>query len=593
MKLSNFLKKFHALSIRTQVLTAVLAAPILSSLVLLAVYYGNMKNFYEEKVEIYRKTSMDTAVNKIEDLIGQVDTVSDQVLGMAVLQSSFEGYTNKTAIEKLQISREITSQLSNIRISNKVIDNIYLLDFDGNGFTTNSEWNRRAFTESLPEQPSQDQKGKRLLLPPRPAVYRYMNRTASAPDVISFITYLNQYTRSGAIGLVQIDLSYDLLSAAFSHVPSTNQDFYFIVGEEGTVIWSPEKELAGKPAKDSTFGGFNLGALSENNIPAGEGVYLSVHKLQNSGWKLIQVNSDSMLKEELNKAMKVWLLILLLCLFSAFVLSFRISVSVTRPITDLIKTMGKAGRGNLKIQAGRPDNQELAELTDSFNTMIVEIDQLMKENVQKEHEKTTMQMMALNAKINSHFLYNTLNSIKWQAIKCGQKEIAASIVSLAKILEYSYKDTVGMVSLKEEFVFLEDYIHIQNLRYGSRVELESEAEQETLSGMIYKMLLQPIVENAMIHAFSPEQEHNRIAISCSRQERDLLIRIHDNGKGFTPVGMDKLTGIGLNNVLDRMNLNYNQNCSMKIKSGEGKGTTVELKIPFLRETGETDEDADC
>ena len=101
--------------------------------------------------------------------------------------------------------------------------------------------------------------------------------------------------------------------------------------------------------------------------------------------------------------------------------------------------MGKVSQGNFNIQVEKPDNKDLAELVESFNTMILEVDVLMKENIQKEHEKTRMEMMALNAKINSHFLYNTLNTIKWQAISQSQMDIANSIVALTKILEYSCK----------------------------------------------------------------------------------------------------------------------------------------------------------
>ena len=144
---------------------------------------------------------------------------------------------------------------------------------------------------------------------------------------------------------------------------------------------------------------------------------------------------------------------------------------------------------------------ELSELVSGFNTMIQEVDMLMKENIQKEHDKTRMEMIALNAKINSHFLYNTLNTIKWQAIAEKQMGIAESIVALTKILEYSFRNTLDMVPLEDELRFIEDYIYFQSIRYACSVKMKYDIEDACRHCLVPKMILQPIVENALLHAF--------------------------------------------------------------------------------------------
>lgn len=288
-----------------------------------------------------------------------------------------------------------------------------------------------------------------------------------------------------------------------------------------------------------------------------------------------------MFREELGKIQNTWLLVFVICLLCALGLSLSLSHSITKPIAGLIKSMGKVSQGNFNIQVEKPDNKDLAELVESFNTMILEVDVLMKENIQKEHEKTRMEMLALNAKINSHFLYNTLNTIKWQAISKSQMDIANSIVALTKILEYSCKNTLDMVALREEIQFIEDYIYIQNMRYGSSVVVKYQIEDDCRECLVLKMLLQPIVENALIHAFDNSGEGNVITVTCKKNKGHMKISVYDNGRGFQYEGFDKLTGIGLSNIKDRLELNFGTESEMQIYSVIGEGTRVTIVFPIV------------
>lgn len=301
------------------------------------------------------------------------------------------------------------------------------------------------------------------------------------------------------------------------------------------------------------------------------------------GWTLVQVNSNTMLREEMGKMQKTWIFIFLVCLICAGCVSLSLSHSITKPIMNLIGSMGKVSKGNFDIQVEQPRNKDLAALVASFNSMIQEVDTLMKENIQKEHEKTYMQMTALNAKINSHFLYNTLNTIKWQAISKKQMEIAESIVALIKILEYSCKNTLDLVPMEEELQFIKDYIYIQNIRYGSQVTVNYDLEEACRECLVLKMLLQPIVENALLHAFDNRKGEHVITLKGSMEDGSVKICVYDNGKGFQYEGFDKLTGIGLNNVKERLELHFGKESSLEINSVIGEGTCVTILFPVVRE----------
>lgn len=574
-------KKVEKMSLSRKIALAMLLTPLLSSLIIFVLYYGYMRDFYREKVEIFQENNRETMTSNVKALMRQVDYVSSQVLGLAVLSDDFSGYSQKDSYERMLLNKEVNSRLINISISNEMIDNIYLVDFDGNTFTSNSDWDREIYLKEMNISLSREQEGRREIVPPHQALYRHIGGTSSAPYMISVMIYLNRYTESESIGLVQIDIAYEKMREAMEYVEMTEEDFAFVVDAEGNLIYAPEKENAGKQVSEVSYGVYQLGDLcqsvSQKDMPS----FLKAESLGKMGWKLIQVNGDSMLREELQKIQTTWILIFLVCLLCAAGFSLSLSHSITKPVVTLIKSMGEISRGNFDIQVEQPQMPELSELVSGFNTMIQEVDMLMKENIQKEHDKTRMEMMALNAKINSHFLYNTLNTIKWQAIAEKQMGIAESIVALTKILEYSFRNTLDMVPLEDELRFIEDYIYIQSIRYACSVKMKYDIEDVCRHCLVPKMILQPIVENALLHAFDKQAGNNRILLSCISKNRIMRITVYDNGKGFDYQGFDKLTGIGLTNVRERLHLNFGENGRLEIKSEVGQGTTVIMEMPLM------------
>lgn len=577
-------QKLEELSLSKKIAIAMLLTPILSSLIIFCFYYGYMKEFYREKVEIFQENHRENMTANVKNMLRQIENVSGQVLGLAVLSEDFEGYSQKDVYQKLLLNREVTSSLTNICISNEVIDNIYMLDFDGNSFTSNGEWDKNQYLVEMDTEITPSQKGRTVVLPPHPASYRYLGGSSHAPYMISFVTYLNRYTQSGAIGMIQIDIPYKKLAEAMELLDMTQEDFAFLINKEGMLIYAPNEEDVGKAAALVEYGAYNLGKIWEE---AKQGVHpvtsVKTEDFGSLGWTLVQVNSNTMLREEMGKMQKTWIFIFLVCLICAGCVSLSLSHSITKPIMNLIGSMGKVSKGNFDIQVEQPRNKDLAALVASFNSMIQEVDTLMKENIQKEHEKTYMQMTALNAKINSHFLYNTLNTIKWQAISKKQMEIAESIVALIKILEYSCKNTLDLVPMEEELQFIKDYIYIQNIRYGSQVTVNYDLEEACRECLVLKMLLQPIVENALLHAFDNRKGEHVITLKGSMEDGSVKICVYDNGKGFQYEGFDKLTGIGLNNVKERLELHFGKESSLEINSVIGEGTCVTILFPVVRE----------
>lgn len=586
----NFVNYIKNTSLRFRFTIAIIFMSIVPGLILTVLFYSNMEEFYKEKIQIYQLNLLDEMSSQMDNIIGQSKVVSKQVLGLAVTSSSFQDYYSKDMYQKLKLLREVDAQLTNIKLGNDSIDNIYLIGFDNNFYTSNSEWDREEFLKLEWVNINEDQEGNSITIPTHEAYYRYLNSGTYTPLVISQVTYLNTYNKDSIIGLVQIDINYEKIKKAMSLMTMTDRDFAYIVDSEGNLIYYPDQNMVGMNVKELPFAGYDLfNSVKEINDDASrkdDNQIIHTSNINGTDWKIFQVNSEIMLKEELAEAASILFLVTVICLVFAILLALSLSLSITNPILQIIKSMKKVSSGNFDTKVGTIENKDLAVLADSFNIMVTEIDKLMKENVQKENERITAELTALNMQINSHFLYNTLNTIKWMAIRNGVHDIAKMIVSLVSMLEYSCKNIDTPVPIPDEMKFIQDYVYIQEVRCNNSANIKYELEDELQNCMILKMLLQPMVENAMLHGFADRSMGNQICICGTVKGNRILFQIYDNGKGFQYDSMDKLTGVGLNNIQDRLRLNYGEGYQLLIYSEVGIGTCVSIEIPVAKKVEE-------
>lgn len=583
------------ISLRFRISIAMIFMSLIPGLLLTFIYFGNIKEFYRDKIEVYQLNTLNMMKSKMEYIVNQGKIASDQVLGLTVNSSLFGNYDDMNSYQRLVLYRNVNSLLSNIRVSNDSIDNIYMIGFDGNYYTSNPGWNREEFLKnSWITAKDKKYSGYLMTIPTHTAAYKYSSADSGTPLVVSLVSFLNRNTDNRAISLVQIDISYQKINEAMDYMEITQQDEAFIVDKDRNVIYTPDKSLAGKSAGKISIAGksFNvimdkLGSRDEVRLDT-----LTIRRcpIKGSNWDIIQINSDEMLKQEISKFKSIWATISIVCMVIAGIIALSLSMGITRPISKLIKSMKKVSHGDFNTKVEVVADKDLAELVDSFNIMILEVDKLIKENLQKERDRLTMELTALNSQINSHFLYNTLNAMKWMAVRKGENDIARMIVSLVNMLEYSCKNVDIPVPIPEEIQFIKDYLYIQEIRYKNHIDIEYTLDEELENCMILKILLQPIVENAILHGFGNESRDNRISIQGRIHADCVKIQIRDNGRGFHYKGFDKLTGIGLYNIQDRLKLNYGEGYDITIESEIGAGTCVTLVIPIVRKAEATEDE---
>lgn len=317
-----------------------------------------------------------------------------------------------------------------------------------------------------------------------------------------------------------------------------------------------------------------------------------------TGWKTFSVISVRSLfagADALREHIEVLLLRAVLLMLLAIFFMYR---SFTRPLSDLEQAMGavQEGRFGLQIKNGRRD--EIGRLIDSFNYMSNKIDLLIQEVYEGRLAQKNAEIEALQAQINPHFLYNTLDSINWMLIDRGENDISEIVVSLGKLMQYCVDTGDALVTLEQECQYVQDYLRIQKNRLEDRLQYSLEIEESIRSLRVPKLILQPLVENSIRHAIEPFQREGFISIRAWTQNGRAEIAVSDNGCGMSqaqilaltqPAGQEEgRTGIGVRNVARRLKLFFGEESGLVIESRPDAGTRVTIVIP-LKTKGELDE----
>ncbi len=294
----------------------------------------------------------------------------------------------------------------------------------------------------------------------------------------------------------------------------------------------------------------------------------------------------------------VFIVLIIACVFLLLVsISVAISNSITEPVGKLVSSMQDVESGNLEIQS-EEFHGELETLSRTFNEMMKKTDHLFKQMQIQEKEKRNLEMLALQAQINPHFMYNTLNSIRWLAEIQGADNITQVLDAFIKVLRYLASDKGEMVDVEEEVIFIKNYIKILNFRYFERFTFSYKIDERTLHYKTLRFVLQPIIENAILHGFDSSDLYAVIEIKIYLEDDLLVMEVTDNGKGISkqrceeiltkenPEGK-KLNRIGIYNVNQRIKLAFGEEYAVKILSKEKCYTKVIVKIPAIYEE-ETD-----
>lgn len=398
-------------------------------------------------------------------------------------------------------------------------------------------------------------------------------------------------SREGTVGTFWMFFSSDFISDILSY-QRLNQEgtSYYIMTDDNAVVCSSREFQAGKRLGDPELikafenekNGKKIRLLSDESI--------AVSKIsEETGWKTTVIIDP----DEVFGVVKVmWRMTMWLMLLSTLVLLF-IYFYLTRYIFEPMKRLstGMKNVSDKKFEkiGFRKKTDEMGMLITNYNFMIDEIMRLMSEVREEEKEKNEEKMKVLSMQINPHFVFNTLNTVKWMAISNKQTNIKCmieSLIALMKSVTYTRKDEI---TVEEELKLLESYVYIQKMRFVN-FEVGYEVEESTKNLKILKLLLQPLVENCILHAFQGRRQGGVIGIRIYREGEILHIWVEDNGIGFDMEAQEHILAenkeesaehVGIYNVIQRIRLNYGENYGAEIQSVPETGTRVHLILPVL------------
>jgi two-component system sensor histidine kinase YesM len=280
-------------------------------------------------------------------------------------------------------------------------------------------------------------------------------------------------------------------------------------------------------------------------------------------------------------------LILMLCLF----LSYYIPLSITRPIRRLTQVTDQVAKGDLTVRSDVTGGLEARVLSDSMNTMIDKINELLEQVKTEQVRLRKAEFELLQSQINPHFLYNTLDAIVWLAEAGEQKKVVSMVGSLSDFFRISLNQGQDILDVREELQHVRSYLEIQQMRYQDILQYEICVPEELYSSRIPKITLQPLVENALYHGIKNKRGKGMIRIDGDMEDSDCILRITDNGRGMTPERLGQVReGIrnrnaceteiyGLYNVNERIRLNFGEKYGITITSTYGEGTCVTVRLP--------------
>lgn len=415
--------------------------------------------------------------------------------------------------------------------------------------------------------------------------------------VVSFSKAVPDSTGSPA-GVLLVDLNYEVIDAICSNIQLGNRGYIFLVDGAGEILWHPQQDLINAGLKQEHVrevldGGPGPLTLSTDS---GQRLYFS-QRSSATGWTAVGVAYPEELLQQQEQMYRQYIAIGALALGVALLLSILISRAITTPLRKLASTMQAMEQGDLSIRSDVHANNEVGQLSDTFNHMIATTQALMAQQLRNEEQKRQNEWKLLQAQIKPHFIYNTLDSIIWMS-HAGHNEAVVEMTSaLARLLRNSIGSGKEIIPLGEELAHVESYLAIQKMRYREKLQFELDIDPETRACLLPKLVLQPLVENAIYHGIKVKEQGGTVRVTSMLDEGKLLITVEDDGAGMTAEQLSHIydqkdsdessSKIGVCNVSERLHIYFGEDFGLKFFSEPDKGTTAMLILPPL--TGEKGE----
>ncbi|TXK78408.1 sensor histidine kinase [Paenibacillus sp. N3.4] len=392
-----------------------------------------------------------------------------------------------------------------------------------------------------------------------------------------------------------VDVNFKTLDDVFRTVSLGKKGYVYIIDDSaGNIVYHPQQQLIYIGLKyENVEQALKFSYGKYMDVRDGESRLNVVRTVNNIGWKIIGVSYlDEMIttRKEVSTFM-IWLLVIVL-IFILLISAFM-SARISQPIKRLKKSMEMVEKGDFDTYIHVRGADEVEQLSRRFNLMVSRVRELMDQSIHEQEVKRKNELEVLQSQINPHFLYNTLNSVVRMVGSGKNEEVVKTITALSRFFRISLSKGKSIITIQEEIEHIRNYLIIQKMRYKDKFDYEIQVEEEALPYKTLKLILQPIVENALYHGIEYMVDVGMIHIWVGIVDEKIFLQIRDNGVGMSEETLSRIlagqtksekgSGVGLRNVNERIKLYFGVHYGVAVESELEEGTIVKIWIPLMLE----------
>lgn len=551
------------------------------------------KTAEEHSVQLIHQVSnsMDVYVETIEKMVNYIQLELQDTPFFTMESEGASGWDSETAY--------IRSVLENVANSHREVAGIFIATKEDLYVSTgmsrisrdpfqNERWYREASENPEEIQLISVVTGRNIVT----------NRSYSIDDVFSLAKAVQDPETGEVLGVILLDIRHDIIQSSINGVTIGEKGFVFVMDQEDNIVYTPVNGIVYRVNPKW------VKAMEPMSVQIQGGSYQIRSELSPyTGWRTVGVFSMDEVMSSVNTIVYILFTCVIISLVLVVIVSFKFSRTLTNPIFKLKRLMKQAESGDLTVRFNFEHNDEIGELGQSFNHMIARIDQLIQMVYVEQENKRTAEMKSLQEQIKPHFLYNTLDTISWMARDYDAEDIVRLVDALTNMFRIGLSHGKDIITVKEEITHVSNYLYIQKIRYKDKLNYVIHVDESLYAIEVPKLILQPLVENAIYHGVKAKRGGGTITITGVPEGENLVFTVQDDGAGMPQEKVEELNrrmsersvldekkSFGLFYIRERIQLCYGKGYGVHVESTLGEGTRVTITLPLYQKPKKFDEE---
>ena len=580
----------HFKSVRSALFAAISVMVLCAVVIVVAISLRFTRTSVFDNAVVYTRTIVRQTNQNIDSYIDYMDNIATMVSGSRDTQTFLYNKDEET-LQVSECRQRLVEQFRTILKSRNDIRNIGLIQKDGNRLFNNGGQQKNAYLDLDTQAWYKNAITSNRSVLTSSHVQHVIR--GERPWVITVSRGVRNFTGSGnREGVVFIDLNYSAISELCDQNSIGSKGYVFLLDQDGNVVYHPQQQQLYNELQTENID--LVMNTDKETLMDGSGDNARIYTISRSektGWTVVGCTNVAELLKDSKKARSIYVLVAAILVVVALVLSNFIARNITRPLQQLRDSMARVQEGDFgAAEVEVTSRNEVGSLTRSFNVMTSRIQELMKQNIYEQQQKRKSELKALQSQINPHFLYNTLDFIIWMAEGKKNEEVVVMTASLARLLRQSISNEEEQVPIGQEVEYARSYLTIQKMRYKDKLEFQIQVDAQIMRVPIIKLVLQPLIENAIYHGLKYKEGKGLLIVRGYREGENAVLQIKDNGAGMDEQTLSHIfekhkvnyrsNGVGVYNVQKRLQLYYGMDYGITYSSKQGEGTTASIVIPM-------------